>query len=90
MNKEEKRKERREGKRWCRSYKYNEHHLLRAKSLGGSSDPENLVTLDVSRHDAYHFLFGNLTLDEVIEMLIRLKRYQKSRKGKVKHRRTKQ
>ena len=77
-----------EQKRWKREGKFNEHHLT-PRSRGGHSNPENLITLDVSRHICWHFLFGNLTIDEVIEMLKRLKRCQKNRKCKTKHKRTK-
>ena len=81
------RKERRENKRWARAYKYNEHHILVPKSLGGCKEPYNLITLDISHHEAWHFLFGNSTLDEVIELLERIKGCQHNRKGKTSHKR---
>lgn len=50
----------------------NRHHL-KPRSRGGSDRTYNIIKLDAYRHDAYHLLFGNLTIDEVIELLIRLR-----------------
>ena len=48
----------------------NKHHL-KPKSKGGKKCPENLLSIDVYRHQAWHLLFGNKTLDEIIDLLIR-------------------
>lgn len=82
------RENRREDRKWERAYKYNEHHVILAKSLGGSREPYNLITLDVAHHEAWHFLFGNLTLDEIIELLERIRNCQQNRKCKCEHKRT--
>jgi len=74
-------------RKWEREWMFNEHHLV-PKVCGGKANPQNLITLDISRHVCWHFLFGNLTIDEVIEMLERLKRCQKNRKGKIPHKRS--
>lgn len=54
-----------------RSGKFNLHHLC-PKSRGGSSIESNLLRMDISRHNALHLLFGNLTLLEIIKLLQRL------------------
>jgi hypothetical protein len=54
-----------------RSGTFNLHHL-RPKSRGGSSTESNLLKMDISRHNALHLLFGNLTLLEIIELLKRV------------------
>lgn len=41
------------------------HHL----KPGGSTIPSNLIALDVYRHDAWHLLFGNKSLNEIILLL---------------------
>lgn len=57
----------------------NKHHL-KPRSRGGQSLDSNLITMDAYRHDAWHLLFSNLTLEEVIELLQRLASIKKSRK----------
>lgn len=54
-----------------KSGRKNRHHI-KAKSLGGSMDVWNLLILDEERHRALHFLFGNMNLLEIIELLQRL------------------
>lgn len=67
-------------KQWERSGKKNKHHLT-PRSRGGSSDPDNLLEMDISRHIAWHFLFGNKTLDEIIALLQRMQQCQKRKGG---------
>lgn len=50
----------------------NRHHLT-PRSRGGQSIESNLLWIDIERHNAWHAIFGNKTLDEVIELLIRLR-----------------
>ena len=50
----------------------NRHHWLN-KSQGGQSNKQNVSWLKIERHRAWHELFGNLSLDEAIELLTRLK-----------------
>lgn len=49
----------------------NKHHL-RAKSLGGTDDLSNLIRLDDMRHAAWHLLWGNKTIGEIIAILKRV------------------
>jgi len=62
-----------------RSGKKNKHHLI-PRSRRGNSNPENLLVLDTSHHIAWHFLFGNLTLKEIIALLQRMQRCQRRKK----------
>lgn len=62
---------------WKRSGVFNEHHIQN-KCRGGQSIQSNLLRLDTRRHDAFHLLFGNLDLDEVIEVLVRVRDIKKS------------
>lgn len=55
-------------KEWRRSGEFNRHHL-KPGSRGGQTIGSNLLILDVERHKAWHFIFGNLTLSEIIELL---------------------
>lgn len=63
-------------KHWKRSRKFNRHHLI-PKCRGGYGG-KNLLKMDMERHKAWHFLFNNLTLDEVIELLQRVKKIKAS------------
>ena len=60
----------------------NKHHLV-PKSRGGGNHYANLLVMDMERHKALHFLFGTLTLEEIIELLIRVKRIKDSQKEEV-------
>lgn len=55
-----------------RSGFFNDHHL-KPRSRGGQDIGSNLFGLDEYRHSAWHLLFKNLTLDEIIALLIRVK-----------------
>lgn len=58
----------------------NKHHLLN-KCKGGKNEEWNIAVLYIERHQYWHKIFGNKSLEEVIDLLIRLKRikdYQKS------------
>jgi hypothetical protein len=57
-------------KKWHRKGKRNNHHIIN-KTNGGSDGFKNLISLDEERHNAFHFLFGNLSFQEVAEMLMR-------------------
>lgn len=50
---------------------FNKHHLT-PKSVGGQSIESNLLRMDISRHNAWHLLFNNLTLTEIIALLKRV------------------
>ena len=68
MNRQEKKRQRRE---FVRNGKMSEHHL-KPRSRGGQSIQSNLLKLDIRRHEAWHLLFGNLTLPEIIQLLERV------------------
>ena len=60
----------------------NKHHL-KNKSQGGGNQDWNLILIDIERHQYWHRVFKNMSLEEVIELLCRLKRmkdFQKERK----------
>jgi len=57
----------------------NRHHL-KPKSRGGDKRPSNMLLIKVKRHDAWHALWGNRTLEEVIALLIRLKSLKESQR----------
>lgn len=60
-----------------RAGKKNTHHLT-PKSRGGRKSKYNELELDIYRHNAWHLLFHNLTLREVIELLERLEQIKAS------------
>jgi hypothetical protein len=49
----------------------NKHHLT-PKRRGGDNEPENILLLGAFRHYAWHILFGQKTLEEVIRLLQRV------------------
>jgi hypothetical protein len=51
----------------------NKHHIL-PKSRDGGNEPENLLLLKVQKHQAFHYLFGDRTIEEAIELLLRVHR----------------
>ena len=65
------------------SLKRNRHHL-RPKNRGGLTIESNLLLMDIKRHNAWHQLFGNLTLGEVIELLQRVKRAKERQRKSIK------
>jgi hypothetical protein len=66
---------------WERSGVFNKHHL-KPGSRGGQSIDSNLLRMDVNRHNAWHLLFSNLTLTEIINLLQRLKGIKKKQAKK--------
>ena len=59
--------------------KMNKHHL-RPKSVGGDRRPSNMLLIDIKRHCAWHTLWSNRTLDEVILLLQRLKQLKEAQR----------
>lgn len=53
----------------------NKHHLQN-KCRNGRSSPGNLLLIDIERHRAWHKLFGNRDISEVIELLLRVRRFK--------------
>ncbi len=61
----------------------SQHHL-KPKSRGGQNIESNLLIIEIKRHNAWHVLWENRTLDEVIALLQRLKRMKKSQRFRYK------
>jgi len=59
--------------------KRNRHHLL-TKSRGGKDEVDNLLLIDMERHTLLHKLFGNKTIQEIIDLLERVDRAKKRQK----------
>jgi hypothetical protein len=57
-------------------YRMTHHHNL-ARSRKGRSNPENIIHLKCFKHELFHQLFGNRTLVEAAEILLRLDRMKK-------------
>lgn len=55
-------------------------HHLQPRSRGGQTIMSNLFRLDSYRHLAYHLLFGNKTLEEVIKLLQRVQHIKESQR----------
>lgn len=53
---------------WKLAGKNNRHHNL-AKSRKGTYDPKNIIWWDINIHRAFHFIFGNRTLEEAADFL---------------------
>ena len=70
-------------KEWKRCGRKNRHHL-KNKSQGGQTVMSNLIMLDEERHKAWHFLFKNLSLKEVILLLQRLDKIKSSQRAWLK------
>ena len=56
-------------------------HHLKPRSRHGNGSTTNLLTLKIERHELFHKMFGNRSLDEVIALLIRIKRAKENQKG---------
>lgn len=55
-------------------YKGRNYHHFKPVSRGGDDSKENLLLLKIDRHECWHKLFKNQTLNEVIQILLRIKR----------------
>lgn len=53
------------------------HHIIIPKSRGGKTTFENMFRLNAYKHDAWHLLFKNQTLDEIIALLQRVKKIKR-------------
>src|ERR1044072_250172 len=71
------------GKRKRRRYPMrNRHHIL-PKSRKGGNEQENILLLRVQRHDAWHYLFGDKTIEAAIALLFRVHRAKGRCTGKL-------
>jgi len=59
-----------------RSCRTNKHHIL-AESRGGQKTTRNLLTIEIFRHQAFHYLFQHRTLQEAAEYLITVKSFNR-------------
>lgn len=68
--------------------KYSRHHIYpksRHRELRGkipSNMLEKTIKMFHTKHEYWHLIFGNLTIDEIIELLIRVKSLIKNKGGK--------
>lgn len=66
-----------------RSIKYkhfvdrNKHHFLLARSKGGDNSFNNLLLMQVERHEAWHKIFGLMSAEEALVLLERVVRAKK-------------
>lgn len=42
-------------------------HHRKPKSLGGANEPPNTVKVPHTKHEAWHFLFGNMPAHKIFE-----------------------
>lgn len=47
----------------------NRHHII-PSSVGGKDNEDNIVYIDIDKHEKYHHLFNNRTPDEIINYLV--------------------
>jgi len=57
----------------------NKHHLM-PKSRGGVAKPFNLLLIDIEKHRCWHKMFGLRNLNEVIELLLRIRRFKQGQR----------
>lgn len=57
----------------------NKHHLVPKSRIkaGVKPLPRNLLLIDIERHVAWHKLFREMTLDEAISLLKRLRKIKR-------------
>lgn len=67
-------REKRSVHRFKRKAGWQDIHHVTPKSRGGEDIGSNRLSLDAYKHDAWHLIFKNLTLREVIELLERVER----------------
>ena len=79
-NKDKPKRENRKRHQFKKRAGFNDKHHLKPSSRGGQTIGSNLIQLDAYRHDSWHLLFGNKTLDEIIELLVRLKHIKESQR----------
>ena len=72
-------------KKWRRWKRYRNYHHLVPRCRGGSDEPSNLLLIKADRHDLWHRIFGVRTLDEVIKLLLRLKRMKEGGQNENKY-----
>ncbi|MEI7688995.1 MAG: hypothetical protein WCI91_02290 [Candidatus Nomurabacteria bacterium] len=66
----------------------DEHHIELPCSRGGSNTESNILVMDAYRHDAWHLLFYNKTLTEIIghfKLVVSIKEFLHSINNYYKH-----
>ena len=61
----------------------NWHHFLLPKSRGGDKSLNNLLLIDIEKHEAWHRIFKNATAEEVLALLERVVRAKKHQTKRV-------
>jgi len=56
----------------------NHHHFLLPRSRGGGMSLNNLLLIDIEKHEKWHALWGNRTADEILDLLTRVVRAKKN------------
>jgi hypothetical protein len=69
-------------KRYRRKSGRNKHHLTPV-CRGGPTEDWNLLLIRLERHGEWHKIFGVQTLEETINLLVRLKRMKDRQRLKV-------
>jgi hypothetical protein len=64
---------RKKNRYWKHLRNRNRHHLV-PRSRGGSDEERNQLVMDVHKHELWHQLWGNRTIDEVLTLLTRMLR----------------
>ncbi len=59
----------------------NRHHFLLPKSRGGDNSLNNLLWINIEKHEAWHRIFKNATAEEVLNLLERVVRAKKHQKA---------
>ena len=59
---------------------WSDGHHLNPRTRGGQSIGSNILQIDAYRHTAWHLLFKELTLEEIILLLVRIKKIKDSQK----------
>ena len=78
--KKKKRKCKRSRRKELGKLNLNRHHWTN-KCKGGKSTKDNVSWLNIAKHRAWHFIFKNLSLREVIELLQKMERIKLSQRG---------
>ncbi|RLA70037.1 MAG: hypothetical protein DRG30_09610 [Epsilonproteobacteria bacterium] len=80
MSKKHRRKLRKIKRKYRDRRGLNRHHLT-PKSVGGSNAVQNLLRIYIYKHQEWHRIFKLLTLEQVIELLKRVKRAKDNQSG---------
>jgi hypothetical protein len=68
-------------KKRTKKRKHTNRHHLQPRSRGGNMSLNNLLVIDIERHQSWHQLFGNATAEEILNLLSRVVRAKKNQRG---------